>query len=87
MSKPVSLSTHTHTHTHTHTQVMSKPVSLSDGTTYEESAIREWLNQGLNSEAKACSPVTGLPLTSLHLTPNRELHSRIRAWQQQQGST
>lgn len=51
-------------------EIMTNPVKLIDGFTYEESAISEWLG------ISCISPITGLPVEHL-LTPNLELQSEI----------
>lgn len=51
---------------------MKDPVSTVDGFTYDRESIEEWFNQGNRT-----SPMTGLPLSSLTLTPNYVLRSMI----------
>ena len=58
-------------------ELMCKPVTLSDGTTYDEDEVRAWLNKGNRT-----SPLTGKTLPSLHLKPNVDLRRRIVAWVQ-----
>lgn len=53
-------------------EIMTEPVFLSDGHTYERTAIEQWL-QNHNT-----SPMTGLQLTSKQLTPSHTLKSMIR---------
>lgn len=45
-----------------------------DGYTYERRAIERWLC------SNRTSPLTGLPLKSLRLTPNRSLKAAIEHW-------
>lgn len=53
-------------------QVMCDPVKTHDNHTYDRSSIQKWFNLGHKT-----SPLTGLPLVSLDLTPNEELKSEI----------
>jgi hypothetical protein len=53
-------------------QMMRDPVVLCDGHSYERTAIREWFGRGRDT-----SPVTGLRLKNLHLTPNVALRKAV----------
>ena len=55
-------------------EIMTDPVSTSDGFTYERAAITEWLR------TKDTSPKTGAKLESKALIPNHTLRSVIRAF-------
>lgn len=57
------------------TQTMIEPVIAADGQNYEKSAIQNWINRCKKGEAT--SPLTGLALAHLYLTPNVELKNRI----------
>ncbi|KAK1434722.1 hypothetical protein QVD17_00472 [Tagetes erecta] len=59
-------------------EIMKKPVVASDGFTYEEEALRGWLESGHNK-----SPMTNLELASSNLVPNHALRSAIQEWLQQ----
>ena len=52
--------------------LMKNPVRCSDGFTYEESAIKEWLTTRRNT-----SPMTNLEIKVISLTPDPELKKRI----------
>ena len=52
-------------------EIMTDPVFCSDGTTYQREHIQTWLSN------HNTSPLTGLPLDSLHLTPNLILRTII----------
>ena len=52
-------------------EIMTDPVICSDGTTYQREHIQRWLSD------HNTSPLTGLPLDSLHLTPNLILRTII----------
>ena len=54
-------------------EIMTDPVSTSDGFTYEREAITEWLR------TKDTSPKTGAKLESTTLIPNFSLRSIIRS--------
>ena len=56
------------------TEIMTDPVSASDGFTYERAAITEWLR------TKDTSPRTGATLESKALIPNLMARSMIRAF-------
>ena len=56
------------------TEIMTDPVSTSDGFTYERAAITEWLR------TKDTSPKTGAKLESTTLYPIHSLRSMIRAF-------
>ena len=53
--------------------IMKDPVVLSDGHTYERSAIEKWIK----ILGRRTSPMTGLPLPHIDLTPNFTLKSMI----------
>ena len=55
-------------------EIMTDPVSTSDGFTYERAAITEWLR------TKDISPKTGSTLESKALFPNHLVRSMIRAF-------
>ena len=55
-------------------EIMTDPVSTSDGFTYERAAITEWLR------TKDTSPKTGAKLESKALIPNLMARSMIRAF-------
>ena len=55
-------------------EVMRDPVVLSDGHTYERTAIETWLKK----LGRTTSPMTGAPLESTALTPNFTLRSMIK---------
>ena len=55
-------------------EIMTDPVSTSDGFTYERAAITEWLR------TKNTSPKTGAKLESTTLYPNHLVRSMIRAF-------
>lgn len=58
-------------------EVMEDPYIAADGFTYEEEAIRGWLDSGHNT-----SPMTNLKLEHTDLVPNYALHNAILEWQQ-----
>ena len=51
--------------------VMADPVKTVDGMTYDRPAIERWL------QIAQTSPLTGLPLPSLELTPHGALRAQI----------
>jgi E3 ubiquitin-protein ligase RGLG len=55
-------------------EIMTDPVSTSDGFTYERAAISEWLL------TKDTSPSTGAKLESKKVIPNLSLRSMIRSF-------
>ena len=55
-------------------EIMTDPVSTSDGFTYERAAISEWLL------TKDTSPFTGAKLESKKVIPNLSLRSMIRSF-------
>ena len=55
-------------------EIMTDPVSTSDGFTYERAAITEWFR------TKDTSPKTGTKLESKSLYPNHLVRSMIRAF-------
>lgn len=58
-------------------EIMADPVTTSDGHTYERKAIEEWLRR------QQTSPLTGLALPVLTLTPNIGLRKAITAFREQ----
>ncbi|XP_054800583.1 U-box domain-containing protein 32-like isoform X2 [Prosopis cineraria] len=60
-------------------EVMKDPFIAADGFTYEEDAIRGWLDSGHNT-----SPMTNLQLEHTNLVPNYALLNAIQEWQQLQ---
>ena len=60
-------------------EVMSDPVCLSDGFTYERAAIAQWL------ETHNTSPKTGAPLELKALFPNTSLRITIRKFVEESG--
>jgi len=58
---------------------MTNPVLCADTITYEESAIKQWLNSG-----KDTSPMTNEPLPHSFLTANRALKEAIARWREGQ---
>jgi hypothetical protein len=55
---------------------MVDPVVTHDGFTYERTSIEQWFSLGHRT-----SPMTGLPLASLELTPNFTLAQMVAARQ------
>ena len=60
-------------------EIMSDPVCLSDGFTYERAAIAQWL------ETHNTSPKTGAPLELKALFPNTSLRITIRKFVEESG--
>jgi hypothetical protein len=58
-------------------QCMTDPATTADGHSYERSAIANWLQQ---RSAAPTSPLTGMLLPSLGLTPNHALRHAIEKW-------
>lgn len=58
-------------------EVMKDPYIAADGFTYEEDAIKGWLNSGHKT-----SPMTNLQLEHCDLLPNHALSYAIQEWQQ-----
>ena len=56
-------------------EIMKDPVFDADGYTYDRESIQQWFDAGNRR-----SPMTGLELRSLDLTPNRAIKSAIHAW-------
>lgn len=56
-------------------EVMVDPVETSSGHTFERSAIEKWLADGSN-----LCPLTGIPLESSTLRPNKTLRQSIEEW-------
>ena len=61
-------------------EIMTDPVSTSDGFTYERAAITEWLR------TKDTSPKTGATLESKALIPIHSLRSMIRAFNEERAA-
>ena len=57
-------------------EVMTRPVQAADGHSYEEAAIKQWLQ----CDAKATPPMTGLELEHVILTPNSAPLKSIEEW-------
>ena len=57
---------------------MSEPVTLSDGFTYERTAIEKWINSG-----NTTSPVTNEALSQTIFFPAQALKNMIRAWREE----
>lgn len=55
-------------------EILQNPVVAADGFTYEESAIKAWI------ERSATSPMTNLSLPHTSLTPNHNLRSALNEW-------
>ncbi|XP_037542346.1 WD repeat, SAM and U-box domain-containing protein 1-like [Nematolebias whitei] len=60
-------------------ELMKDPVIAADGYSYERVSIESWI-QGKNKT----SPMTNLPLQTLHLIPNRSLKMAITRWKSSQ---
>jgi F-box/WD-40 domain protein 7 len=58
-------------------ELMSDPVMVATGHTYDRSCIEKWLAQG----HRTC-PVTGMRLRHLELTPNHALRNAIQVGQE-----
>ncbi|KNA24302.1 hypothetical protein SOVF_017080 [Spinacia oleracea] len=58
-------------------EVMKDPCTAADGYTYEEDAIRGWLESGHTT-----SPMTNLKLPTCNLIPNHTLQYAIQEWLQ-----
>ena len=61
-------------------EIMTDPVSTSDGFTYERAAITDWLR------TKDTSPKTGAKLESTMLFPNHLVRSMIRAFNEERAA-
>ena len=61
-------------------ELMSDPVVIADGFSYERSAIEQWM------EAHSTSPKTNLPLVHQYVVPNITLKIIIDEWQSRQQS-
>jgi hypothetical protein len=61
-------------------ELMREPTLASDGHSYEREALEEWLAQADSS------PMTGLPLPNLYVTPNLSLKQIIRDTVDQEGT-
>ena len=59
-------------------EVFVEPVVLSDGYTYERTAITEWIAKKTKEGGPIPSPVTNLPLLDLTLHPNTVLRNMAR---------
>ena len=62
-------------------ELMTDPVTLGDGMTYERASIERWLAAG-----NTTSPVTNAELSSLILAPNQFAKNTIRAWREGEGA-
>ncbi len=58
--------------------VMRCPVVASDGYTYEQVAVRQWMAGARGGPAR--SPLTNLPFAHGGLVPNLALRGQIRGW-------
>lgn len=56
-------------------EIMQNPMVAADGFTYEEEALKGWLDSGNNT-----SPMTNLELANSNLVPNLALRSAIQEW-------
>jgi len=63
-------------------ELMSEPVMVATGHTYDRMCIEKWLKQG----NKTC-PCTGSRLRHLELTPNYALRTAIQEWAHTHGVT
>lgn len=57
-------------------QMMTDPVTLSSGITFDRQSIEKWLFSGKNTTC----PVTKLPVSDTDLTPNHTLRRLIQSW-------
>ena len=57
--------------------LMTDPVTCADGHSYERENIEHWL------QLQKTSPLTGVALPHLHLTPNHALRKAIDEWKQE----
>jgi sacsin len=55
--------------------MMTDPVVVADGHSYDRDNIQAWFSQG-----KRTSPLTNARLPNTDLLPNRALRGAIRAW-------
>ena len=62
-------------------ELMTNPVSVASGHSYERSAIESWFERG-----KMIDPVTGLPLPTTTVVPNIRLRMAIEEWKEEQAS-
>ena len=62
-------------------ELMTDPVTLGDGMTYERASIERWLAAG-----NTTSPVTNAELSSLHYGPCQFAKNMIRAWREGEGA-
>ncbi len=58
--------------------IMRCPVVASDGYTYEQVAVRQWMAGARGGPAR--SPLTNLPFAHGGLVPNLALRGQIRDW-------
>ncbi len=58
--------------------IMRCPVVASDGHTYEQVAVRQWMAGARGGPAR--SPLTNLPFAHGGLVPNLALRGQIRGW-------
>ncbi|KAI3493482.1 hypothetical protein L1887_41874 [Cichorium endivia] len=56
-------------------EIMQNPMVAADGFTYEEEALKGWLDSGHNT-----SPMTNVELANSNLVPNLALRSAIQEW-------
>ncbi len=59
-------------------EIMRCPVVASDGYTYEQVAVRQWMAGARGGPAR--SPLTNLPFAHGGLVPNLALRGQIRDW-------
>ncbi len=59
-------------------EIMRCPVVASDGYTYEQVAVRQWMAGARGGPAR--SPLTNLPFAHGGLVPNLALRGQIRGW-------
>ena len=59
--------------------VMTDPVTVSSGHSYERKAIVEWFSLGKRND-----PATGLPLSNTNVIPNIRLRMAIEEWKEEQ---
>ena len=57
---------------------MRDPVIAADGYSYERASITQWIDSSTRQGIAVISPMSGEPLASLHLLPNRSLRSTIQ---------
>ena len=62
-------------------ELMTDPVTLGDGMTYERASIERWLAAG-----NTTSPVTNAELESLAYVPSQVIKNMIRRWREGEGA-